>query len=133
MKRFYSINLTDDELTALDDGQGWWADGDYVSLGVNAGAVSVDLCVNGETHDNWITLRELPDDICGRLFGGNPMIIKAEKQIAGFVLVDSAGNHPQEGFTHPTAEAALGDAEVLWPIDSDWHGHYVDGGYRIIA
>ena len=46
--KFLTVDLTDEEMAALDDGQEWWQDGDNVSLsGYEDGAI--ELTVNGES------------------------------------------------------------------------------------
>jgi hypothetical protein len=65
-----SILLTEAEMQTLDDGQGWYKPGDEVWLGGRIGGPNdcdLDLCVNGKTHDNWITLNNLPPMISARL------------------------------------------------------------------
>lgn len=59
------ITLTDREMRRLDDGQGWYEEGDTVELegyleepGEKTDTM-LQLTVNGYTHDNWISWRDL--------------------------------------------------------------------------
>jgi hypothetical protein len=68
---FRTTVLTAREMHLLDDGQGWFAEGDECYLACDVSnphkRVNVDLCVNGRTHDNWTTLHDLPASIQERL------------------------------------------------------------------
>jgi hypothetical protein len=69
---FKSIILTDSELAILDDGQGWWKDGDTVYLGgylpddYNNNPAFV-LQVNNSTNENWTYWNDLPQTIKNHL------------------------------------------------------------------
>lgn len=76
------IRLTPEEMTTLDDGQGWYEPGDSCWLGghVDGGdaagdalvrSTGLDLCVNGRTHDTWTYLHELPAPIRDRLLASD--------------------------------------------------------------
>jgi hypothetical protein len=63
---YKSISLTEDEMTSLDDGQGWYKPGDDVVLGGylpddNNNNPAFDLSVNGETVDNWAHWGDMPE------------------------------------------------------------------------
>jgi len=66
MDKYYSIVLTDDEMRQLDDGKGWYNEGDRVSIGgwYNPNnkffAQFIDLCVNNDdTFNNWFIFDDL--------------------------------------------------------------------------
>lgn len=72
--------LTPAEMVELDDGQGWYKEGDTVYIGgcledppysdvTNNDNAVLDLCVNGKTHDNWTYFHDLPESIQSRLLG----------------------------------------------------------------
>lgn len=67
MSKFQSITLTEEEMTALNDGQEWYQPGDTVRLAGYSDTEAVDLQVNGTTHDGWTTRGELPPEILIRL------------------------------------------------------------------
>jgi predicted metal-binding protein len=76
-----SIRLTEAEMATLDDGQGWYKPGDRVDLGGDIApdhdsdgdiAGTLDLCVNGKAHDNWIEFRDLPGSIQSRMVAEIP-------------------------------------------------------------
>jgi hypothetical protein len=61
-------------MATLDDGQDWWEPCDSVWLaghlrrdGGDDVYATLDLEVNGITHDNWTEWRELPESIKARL------------------------------------------------------------------
>lgn len=75
---YSSIRLTEAEMALLDDGQKWYDPGDACDLGgeIPADAEedsrkrlewSLDLCVDGKTHDNWIAWHQLPESLRERL------------------------------------------------------------------
>lgn len=66
--------------------------------------------------------------------GGRPKVwavIKAEPTADGQWRLNYNGEYPQEGYTHPTADAALNDARQMYPTNSVWNGHDVKSGWKI--
>ncbi len=69
------ILLTQNEMSLLDDGQGWYKPGDECWLGGYVdedGNGVLDLCVNGKTEDNWTSGSDLPETIRLRFLGIDP-------------------------------------------------------------
>jgi hypothetical protein len=71
-----STELTDDDMTEIDEEQEACKPGDNATL---AGQLwthdgegywgRLDLCVNGETHGEWVEFQDLPEPIQSRLVG----------------------------------------------------------------
>ncbi len=69
---FVSATLTEQEMSDLDDGQGWYQAGDTVVVAgytpdSPADNTMFDLSVNGVIHDNWTSYQDLPQSIRDRL------------------------------------------------------------------
>lgn len=72
---YKTVTLTEDEMAALDDGQGWYEAGDTVVLGGYVGgaqrtAHQLQMEVGGQVHDNWTTFDELPAALQARMLAG---------------------------------------------------------------
>jgi len=65
--------------------------------------------------------------------GGRPRrwLIRAIEVVGGYQLRAPDGSYPQEGFVHPTKDAAMDAASKLWPSNSVWEGRRVQGGWSI--
>lgn len=132
MDTYRTVTLTEAEMTALDDGQGWYKAGDDVAVAGYVDRDGVDLNVNGETVcDGWTTWDELPasirqqatDPVFGKvLYGGNVYHLSEEASLTNRVFHGWFGD-ADDGETYTTEYSASAfDSEgapyrVYWQFD----------------
>ncbi|MFA5136958.1 MAG: hypothetical protein WC489_06255 [Patescibacteria group bacterium] len=89
---------------------------------------------SGATYRGGYTRTETRESIPRKTQPPKPktMLIKAEHQKNGWVLVAEDGTLPYGHHGHRTRKEAYVTAQMLWPPNGVWEGKRVSGGYRIV-